>query len=105
MNLYAGKMLVADLTTKTVSTEPLNEEWLKAYVGCWGLGLRYFYDLVKPDVDPMSPENVIIIMTGPLGGTNTPLSARFALISKSPQTGTVFESNAGGAFSPELKFA
>ncbi|MCF8068602.1 MAG: aldehyde ferredoxin oxidoreductase family protein [Desulfobacterales bacterium] len=105
MNLYAGKVLVADLTNKTVSTEPLKDEWLKDYVGCWGLGLRYFYDLVKADVDPLSPENVIIIMTGPLTGTSTPLSARFAMVSKSPQTGTVFESNTGGAFAPELKFA
>ncbi|MCF8069848.1 MAG: aldehyde ferredoxin oxidoreductase family protein [Desulfobacterales bacterium] len=105
MNLYAGKILFVDLTKNTITSEPIKEEWLKDYIGCWGLGLRYFYDLVDPEVDPLSPENAVVVMTGPLGGTNTPLSARFALISKSPQTGTVFESNTGGAFAPELKFA
>jgi len=47
----------------------------------------------------------MVIMTGPFCATLVPLSSRFCLVSKSPHTGTVFESNAGGAFGPELKFA
>ena len=105
MNLYAGKLLIVDLTEKSISKEPLREEWLKDYRGCWGLALRYYWDLVSPGVDPQSPENAIVIMTGPFGGTLVPLTSRFCMASKSSQTGTIFESNTGGAFGPELKFA
>ncbi len=105
MNLYAGKILVVDLTGKKVSTEPLREEWLKTYWGCWGLALRYYWDLFSPEIDPLSPENAVVIMTGPFCGTLVPATSRFCLVSKSPHTGTIFETNTGGAFGPELKFA
>jgi len=105
MNLYAGKMLVVNLSTRQVSTEALRKEWLKDYWGCWGLALRYYQDLVDPQVDPLSGENVVVIMTGPFCGTLVPLTSRFCLVSKSPHTGTIFETNTGGAFGPELKLA
>jgi aldehyde:ferredoxin oxidoreductase len=105
MKLYTGKILVVDLTDKKVSTEPLREDWLKDYWGCWGLALRYYWELVSPTIDPLSPQNVIVIMTGPFCGTLVPTTSRFCLVSKSPQTGTIFETNTGGAFGPELKFA
>ncbi|MEE8480237.1 MAG: aldehyde ferredoxin oxidoreductase family protein [Desulfobacterales bacterium] len=105
MNLYSGKLLIVNLTEMSISTEPLREEWLKEYWGCWGLALRYYWDLVSPEVDPLSPENAMVIMTGPFCGTLVPLTSRFCLVSKSPQTGTVFETNVGGSFGPELKFA
>ena len=105
MNLYAGKILVVDLTTKTISTEPLRQEWIRQYWGSWGMALRYYWDQVTPDVDPLSADNAIVIMTGPFSGTLVPLTSRLALVSKSPHTGTIFTSNVGGAFGPELKFA
>ena len=105
MNLYAGKLLVVDLGTRQISEEPLREDWLKEYWGCWGLAVRYYWDLVDPKVDPLSPDNPVVIMTGPLGGTSAPMTSRFNLVSKSPHTGTIFSSNTGGAFGPELKFA
>jgi aldehyde:ferredoxin oxidoreductase len=98
-------MLMVDLTAGTVSTEPLRMDWAKEYWGSWGLALRYYYDAVKPDIDPLSPENVVVIMSGPLGGTLVPLASRLCLVSRSPHTGTIFESNIGGSFGPELKFA
>jgi len=105
MNLYAGKILVVDLTSRTVSTEPLRQEWLRQYWGSWGLALRYYWDLVEPGVDPLSADNAVVIMTGPFSGTLVPLTSRLALVSKSPHTGTIFTSNVGGAFGPELKYA
>lgn len=105
MNLYVGKMLIVDLTTNKVSTETLRLDWIREYWGSWGLALRYYCDSVKPEVDPLSPENVVVIMTGPLGGTLVPLASRLCMVSKSPHTGTIFESNVGGSFGPELKFA
>jgi aldehyde:ferredoxin oxidoreductase len=105
MHLYAGKMLIVDLTTQKISTEPLRQEWLRDYWGSWGLALRYYCEEVSAQVDPLSPENAIVIMNGPLGGTLVPLASRLCLVSKSPHTGTIFESNIGGSFGPELKFA
>ncbi len=103
--LYTGRMLHVDLTAGTVATEPTRPEWMEKYIGGWGLAARYFCDRVDPQVDPLSPENALVIMTGPLCGTLAPTSSRTCLVSKSPHTGTIFESNIGGAFGPELKFA
>lgn len=105
MNLYTGKLLVVNLTEKTINTEPLKTEWIREYWGSWGMALRYYTDMVNPNIDPLSPENPIIIMTGALSGTLVPLTGRLCLVSKSPLTGTILESNVGGAFGPELKFA
>ncbi|MEW6264341.1 MAG: aldehyde ferredoxin oxidoreductase family protein [Thermodesulfobacteriota bacterium] len=105
MNLYAGKILSVDLTSRDVSVRPLRQEWLPEYWGGWGLAARYYYDLARAGTDPLAPENPLVIMTGPFCGTLVPTSARFCLVSRSPHTGTVFESNMGGAFGPELKMA
>lgn len=77
MNLYAGKILIVDLTEKTISTEPLREDWLKDYRGCWGLALRYYWELVSPDIEPLAPENALVIMTGPFCGTLVPTTSRY----------------------------
>jgi len=103
--LYAGQMLHVNLSNRTIQSIPTNEEWTKDYIGGWGLGVRYFCDLVDPAIDPLSPENALVLMTGPLCGTLAPTASRMCLVSKSPATGTIFESNIGGAFGPELKFA
>ncbi|MFH1134929.1 MAG: aldehyde ferredoxin oxidoreductase family protein [Pseudomonadota bacterium] len=105
MNLYAGRIIKVDLSAGRVAKEPLRLEWLDHYWGSWGLAVKYYVDLVPPEVDPFSPENALVIMTGPLAGTLAPTSSRFCLVSKSPHSGTIFETNTGGAFAPELKFA
>ena len=105
MNCYAGNMLFVDLTKRSVTVEPLREEWLDDYWGCWGLALRYYWEEVTPQVAPLAPENALVLMTGTLGGTLVPLTGRMCLVSKSPQTGTVFQSNVGGGFANELKLA
>jgi aldehyde:ferredoxin oxidoreductase len=105
MNLYAGQVLFVDLTSRSMESRPTRKEWLEKYVGGWGLAARYFVDLVDPKTEPLSPENALVIMTGPLCGTLAPTSSRTCLVSKSPHTRTMFESNVGGAFGPELKFA
>ena len=105
VNLYAGRVLFVDMTTGNIESRPANKEWIEEYIGGWGLAVRYFFDLVDPSIDPLSAENALVVMTGPLCGTLVPTSSRTCLVSKSPHTGTIFESNVGGAFGPELKFA
>ncbi len=104
-DLYASQVLFVDLTSGKVESRATPRSWLEDYIGGWGLAVRYFYDTVDPRTDPLAPENALVIMTGPMCGTLAPTSARTCLVSKSPHTGTLFESNVGGSFGPELKFA
>jgi len=61
--------------------------------------------MVSPGLDPFSPDNPLLIATGPLVGTMFPTASRFNVSSKSPQTGILGDSNAGGHFASEMKFA
>jgi putrescine aminotransferase len=104
-NLYAGRMLHVDLSAGKVTAEPLKDEWAREYIGGWGLAAKYYTESVDPTVAPLSPDNTVVVMTGPMAGTLAPTGSRTCVVSKSPHTGTIFESNIGGAFGPELKFA
>lgn len=97
MNLYVGKILKIDLTNAKAWTEELNLDWAKKYIGGKGLGFRYLFDLVDPKTDPLSPSNVLIFMTGPVAGTILPNSSRLSVITKSPASRTILDSNMGGA--------
>jgi putrescine aminotransferase len=105
MNLYSGQVLHVDLTAQKILPKPTNKDWLQDYIGGWGLAVKYFTELVDPKTNPLSADNALAIMTGPLCGTLAPTASRICLVSKSPHTGTIFETNVGGAFGPELKFA
>lgn len=102
---YCGKALRVNLTTKEIKVEILSEDFLVKYLGGRGLNMKRLYDEVPPDVDPLGPENKIFIGVGPLTGTLFPGAARVNFSAKSPQTGILGDSNAGGFFGPELKFA
>jgi aldehyde:ferredoxin oxidoreductase len=102
---YTGKVLRVDLSNEKISTEPINRDWAKKFIGGKGLGARYLFEELKPGVDPLSPDNVLMIWTGPLVGTMVPLTSRYVVVTKSPLTGTFLDSYAGGYFGPELKYA
>ena len=103
--LYTGQVLHVALTKKEISSKTIPQNLREKYIGGWGLAVKYLYDLIDPKVDPLSADNAFVIMTGPVCGTLVPTSSRTCLVSKSPKTGTIFESNIGGSFGPELKFA
>ena len=105
MNDYMGKILRVDLSTEELWDEPLNEEYVRNYIGGSGLGIRYLWDLVRPDTDPLGPDNPLLFLTGPLTGTGGPSVGRFVVCSRSPRTGLWGESNCGGFWGPELRFA
>lgn len=102
---YTGKVLRVDLSSEKISTEPLNREWARQFIGGKGLGARYLFEELKPGTDPMSPDNILSIWTGPLVGTLVPLTSRYVIVTKSPLTGTFLDSYAGGFFGPEMKYA
>jgi aldehyde:ferredoxin oxidoreductase len=102
---YMDKVLRINLTTGKSTTEPLKKEWAGEYLGGKGLSIKYLYEELKPGVDPLSAENKLILMTGPITGTLVPNSGKLAIAAKSPATGTILDCSIGGHFAPELKFA
>lgn len=102
---WMGKIIRVDLTNETFKTESLNMDDAKLYMGGRGLGTKYYMNEVDPKVDPLSPENKMIFMTGPLTGTFAACAGRYEVVAKAPLTGTIGACSSGGHFGPELKFA
>jgi aldehyde:ferredoxin oxidoreductase len=102
---WTKKILRVNLTKGTVTPEPLNMEWANDYLGQRGLATRYFVDEVDATVDALSPDNKLIMATGPLTGTMASTGGRYSVICKSPLTGTIACSNSGGFLGAEMKNA
>jgi aldehyde:ferredoxin oxidoreductase len=101
---FANRMAHVDLTTGTVEYKGVPEEWALKYVGARGLGVRYMLEN-GPEVDPLSPDNLLCFMNGPLTGTAANMSGRMAIVTKSPLTGTVTDSHQGGWSAARLRWA
>ncbi|MAO54138.1 MAG: aldehyde ferredoxin oxidoreductase [Rhodospirillaceae bacterium] len=102
---WHGKLLRVNLTKGTCTPEALNMDWVKLYLGQRGLGTKYLFEEIDPKVDPLSPDNKLIFVTGPLTGTCASTGGRYSVVTKGPLTGTVACSNSGGQFGGELKQA
>jgi len=99
---WMGKILKIDLSSGVKEVIEINESLRRKYLGGRGLGVKLYTEMCSPDIDPFSPENALIFMTGPLTGT-VMTSGRFQVISKSPLTNTIFDSSSGGVFGAILK--
>jgi len=102
---FNGKILHVDLTAGETFIETPSENWYRNYMGGSGIAPYYLMRLMQPGTDSLAPQNVLIfalsVVTGaPISGFN-----RFLAAAKSPLTGYYGESEAGGFFGPELKFA
>jgi aldehyde:ferredoxin oxidoreductase len=105
MDGWIGKVLRVNLSTGKVSTEALDPDLAKDYIGARGLGTKIMTDEVDPKVDPLSPENKLIFMPGPLTGTFAPSAGRYTVVTKGALTGAIASANSGGTWGPALKFA
>ena len=105
MHSYAGTVLRVDLTEGRVIRSPTEEHLARAYLGGRGLNVRRLWKELPAHVDGLSPANELIFGVGPLVGTSFPGGARFNVSAMSPQTGILGDSNAGGFFAAELKYA
>lgn len=102
---YAGKILHLNLSENRVKTIPVEKSFAEEFLGGSGFATKFFIDLVDPKVDPLSARNVLALMTGPLTGTLAPMNGRHIVVSKSPLTQGWGQSDAGGYWGAELKFA
>jgi aldehyde:ferredoxin oxidoreductase len=105
MPTHTGKILDIDLSSGKISTTTVEDDVVRKYIGGSGMAAKLFLDRVSPDVDPMSNDNVLFLMGGPLAGTGIPGSSRFTVSCKSPLTGIWGEGAGGGNFAPALKRA
>ena len=102
---YGGNILRVDLTSGKIAREKTEPHYMLKVIGGRGLNSMRLSDELKRDVDPLSPENMLLIGVGPLTGTLLTASAYMTISGKSPLTGILGDSAAGGHFGPELKFA
>ena len=86
-----------NLSERTVRRESIPESWRRQFLGGKGLAARYLYDELAAGVDPLGPENAILLFGGPLTGL-LPGEDRYVVVTKSPLTGTFLDSYAGGEF-------
>lgn len=100
-----GRILRINLTTRKSSFESVNETEVQQLLGGRGLAAKYYYDEIGPDVQPLSAENKLIFMTGPLTGVRLPSTPKFQLATKSPNTGIYLCANSSGQFGSYLKKA
>ena len=80
MKGICGKLLEIDLTSGKKRDFPLGEEIFEKYLGGRGLGIKLLYDLLPPKTDPLSPENLLLFLTGPLTGTPVTGSSKFVVV-------------------------
>ena len=102
---YNEKLLRINLTTNEIKVETLNLEIAKKFIGARGLGSKILLDEIDPSVDPLSSENKLVIMTGPVTGASVPTGGRYVVVTKSPLTGMIACSNSGGEWGAKLKYS
>ncbi|HUY01576.1 MAG TPA: aldehyde ferredoxin oxidoreductase N-terminal domain-containing protein [Candidatus Deferrimicrobium sp.] len=100
---YTGNILEVDLTRNKISVQKESLKDLQKFIGGMGMNCRLAIDYIKPGLDPLSPENVIILGAGPLVGTITPGSSRIVGLSKFPASGAIANSCGSMSFGFHLK--
>jgi aldehyde:ferredoxin oxidoreductase len=102
---YMGKMMEINLTTGKVGEYPVTDTDRELFLGGRYMSTKILWDVLKPGVDPLSEDNVLVVMTSPLTGSGGPCTSRYDISAKSPQTGAIGHSNSGGNFGMNLKRA
>lgn len=102
---WMGRVLRVDLSAREVAEYPWSDEDRRRWLGGKAMAARILADLLPAGADPLGPDNVVVISTGPLTGTGAPSTARFNVSALSPLTGLVASSNCGGPFGTYLKRA
>jgi len=102
---YAGTVLRINLSTGKIARNELERELIRGFIGGRGFNSKRLFEEIPYGLDPLSPENKLMFATGPLVGTMFPTACRFNVSAKSPLTGILGDSNAGGHFAAEMKYA
>jgi len=102
---YFKKILEIDLSSRKSRVLDLSDRFVLKYLGGRGFGAKLVWDNMRPGLDPLGPDNIIVIAPGPLTGVFLPSAGKTSLVSISPATGIYADSNVGGMFGVELRQA
>lgn len=102
---YNGKFLFVNLSTREITTETFDEQFVREYIGGYGFGAKVLHDKMPAGADPLGEESILGFISGISNGTGAMFGGRFTMVHKSPVTGGWNDSNSGGFFGPELKKA
>jgi len=102
---YAGYYLDIDLTKGKIHKKEMEKDWTRLYLGGSGVAAKILWERTGPDTNPLGPENVLVVGTGPLTGAMFSPSGRMMFATKSPLTGIWAESHVGGFLGAEIKYA
>ncbi len=102
---YNGKILHVDLTKGELMVEEPNEAFYRKYLGGSAMGMHYILRDMPKGADPLGPENVLTLMAGVTTGAPISGQSRLNANAKSPISGGIGDSQSGGFFPAELKFA
>jgi len=102
---YVGQLLFVNLSEGTIKGTELDEKLAADFLGGYGIGASVLFDQVPQGADPLGPDNILGIVSGPLTGSGALIASRFMVVGKSPLTGGWGDANCGGYFGPELKAA
>ncbi len=105
IGIMRSRAAIVDLTDGSVQYENTPTGIVRNYIGGRGINIAYLHRMLPAGVDPLSPENIIIIGTGALTGTGCPNSGRFNITSKSPESNLLGDANCGGFFAPKLRYS
>ncbi|UCE21855.1 MAG: aldehyde ferredoxin oxidoreductase family protein [Candidatus Aminicenantes bacterium] len=100
---YGGRILRIDLTERRYSIEELDPSWIKPVIGGRAANSKRLFEELDPDCDPLGADNMLIFGIGPLTGSFLTASAYYTVTAKSPLTGILGDSAAGGQFAAEMK--
>ncbi|MFC1924723.1 aldehyde ferredoxin oxidoreductase family protein [Chloroflexota bacterium] len=100
---YKGRILLVDLANRSVTSKDFDEETCRKHIGGAGLAARVVWDETDKDTDPLSPDNPLLFMTGPLTGTVVPSSSRYVVAALSPLSGIWGQAHAGGTWADEFR--
>ena len=98
-----GRILRIDLGERSYAIEDFDPDWMKPVIGGRAANSKRLFEELDPQCDPLGPENILLLGIGPLTGTLLPASAYFTITAKSPLTGILGDSAAGGQFAAEMK--
>ncbi len=95
---YMGKILMVDLSNRTMTEEEIPDRVYEQYLSGMGLGAYILYNRMPAGADPLGPDNILGFCSGFLTGTGSLFSGRWTLVGKSPLTGCWGDANCGGTF-------
>jgi len=102
---YHGKILHVNLTNRSVEIEEPPESFYRFYMGGSALGMHYVLQHTPPYADPLGPENTLVLALSAVTGVPVSGQSRMTVVAKSPLTNAIGDSQSGGFWPAELKFA